>query len=276
MDVLKNGEILLHGTVGEGLFEDGFTAVDVISALAEVGRTADIVVRLNSGGGLAMEGIAIHNAFHSHRGKVTVVVEAIAASAASLLAMAGDEIVMRTGATMMVHDPSGITLGTAADHQKSVEMLETIGASMAAVYAEKTGRPIDEVRAEMIGELWMTAAEAVEKGYADKTDEQRTEPTAAFDYRLYSRAPERLVAMAEACNWKLNPDAGPPPSPAPLPIAPKKKSFADLLTPAYARLNGAPARPVKAMAIPKPAPIGHMLPEAAEREIWARYNRVTA
>lgn len=202
MNVLVDGEIVLFGTVGEGFFEDGFTAMDVVTALAEIGRSKDVTVRINSGGGIAMEGVAIFNALDSHRGKVNVVVESIAASAASIIAMAGETVTMKTGAVIMVHDPSAITLGNSEEHAKSVEMLETLATSMADIYAEKTGRKASAIREEMKSEIWLTAKEAVAKGYADKIDKQKSKEPTAFDYRLYQHAPERMVALAEARSWK--------------------------------------------------------------------------
>jgi ATP-dependent Clp protease protease subunit len=202
MNVLVDGEIVLFGTVGEGFFEQGFTSLDVVKALAQVGRNKDVTVRLNSGGGIADEGIAIFNAMNSHRGKVTVVVESVAASAASVIAMAGDEVIMKTGAYMMVHDPSGITAGTSDDHAKSVEALETIAESMADIYAEKTGKNPADTRSDMKAEVWMTARDAVAKGYADRTDKSKSKEPTAFDYRLYPKAPERMAALAESRSWK--------------------------------------------------------------------------
>lgn len=202
MDIIRNGELLLSGAVGEGFFEDGFSYLDVVEALAAVGRNNDVTVRINSGGGIASEGVAIFNALESHKGKVTVIVESIAASAASVIAMAGDEVIMRSGSSMMVHDPATFTAGNSQDHAKSVEMLETIAASMADIYAEKTGRSAKDIREEMKSETWMTAKEAVAKGYADKVDKARSKEPTAFDYRLYQHAPERMVALAQSRGWK--------------------------------------------------------------------------
>lgn len=208
MNVLQNGEILLYGTVGNlGYFwgedDEWFTASDVVAALAEIGRDKDVTVRINSGGGVATEGVAIFNAFTAHRGKVNVSVESIAASAASIIAMAGDTVVMRTGAVMMVHDPAAFTMGDSDEHAKSIAMLETLATAYAEIYAEKTGRPVDEVRAEMKAETWMTARDAVAKGYADTVEKgkSKAEPT-AFDYRIYQHAPERMVALAESRGWR--------------------------------------------------------------------------
>lgn len=205
MSILKNGEILLFGTVGKNIVPgaEGFDAKDVIAALAQVGRSKDVTVRINSGGGSAAEGIAIFNALDSHRGKVKVVVDAVAASAASLIAMAGQETIMRSGSLMMIHDPSSITIGNSAEHRKSLEMLETIGASYADIYAERTSRPLDDIRAEMQDELWMTAREAVTKGYASRVERGRSSEPTAFDYRIYAGAPEQIVALADSRAWSL-------------------------------------------------------------------------
>lgn len=203
--LLVNGEMILHGTIGQDWFGDGIVAADVIQALAEVGRSADITVRINSGGGIATEGAAIYAALRNHQGDVNVVVEGIAASAATIIAMAGDKIAMSLGSVMMIHDPAGLTMGTAADHQKSQDALNTIADAMAGVYAERTGKTAKAERQVMTNETWMTAEEAVAQGYADALagaaeDGAPIMPT-AFNYALYARAPQHLVAMAKAKGW---------------------------------------------------------------------------
>lgn len=203
MSVIVNGnEIVLSGTVGELYFEDCFTASDVIVALAQVGDASDVTIRLNSGGGIATEGSAIHSAIARHSGRKTIVVEGIAASAASAIAMAADELVMSLGAIMMIHDPSGFTFGTVKDHQLSIDMLTSLGDAMASIYAKKSGRTLAECRADMEAEIWLTADEAVKLGYADKAlgAANDNEPT-AFNYRTYKNPPERIVALADARAW---------------------------------------------------------------------------
>ncbi|MGA0595406.1 head maturation protease, ClpP-related [Enterovirga sp. CN4-39] len=206
MAVLVSGnEIVLSGTVGDLYWDESFSAADVISALAEVGRDRDVVVRINSGGGIATEGAAIHSALVAHKGRKTIIVEGIAASAASVIAMAGDEIVMALGALMMVHDPSGFTFGTVDDHEQQIRALTALATAMAGIYADQTGRTIDQCRADMKAELWMTPEQAVEAGYADRVqgraaNENEPEPT-AFNFRLYEHPPERLVALADQRAW---------------------------------------------------------------------------
>lgn len=207
MTVLVSGnEIVLSGTVGELYYDESFTSTDVILALAQVGRGQDVTIRLNSGGGIAFEGAAIHAAVAAHQGRKTIVVEGIAASAASVIAMAGDEVVMSPGALMMVHDPSGFTFGTVDDHEKQITALTALATAMAGIYAEKTGKAVDAVRTDMRAEIWMTPEEAVAAGYADRvltrTPAQGAEPQpTAFDYRLFEHPPERLVALADKRAW---------------------------------------------------------------------------
>lgn len=207
MTVMVHGnEIVLSGTVGDLYWDECFTASDVILALAQVGRGQDVTIRLNSGGGIATEGAAIHSAIAAHTGRKTVVVEGIAASAASVIAMAGDEVVMSPGALMMVHDPSGFTFGTVDDHEKQIVALTALATAMAGIYAEKTGQGLEAVRADMRAEIWMTPEEAVERGYADRVlaraaqADPEPQPT-AFDYRLFEHPPERLVALSDRRAW---------------------------------------------------------------------------
>jgi|UPI000345BFB5 ATP-dependent Clp protease protease subunit len=207
MTVLVNGsEIVLSGTVGDLYWDECFTASDVILALAQVGRGQDVTIRLNSGGGIATEGAAIHSAIAAHGGRKTIVVEGIAASAASVIAMAGDDVVMSPGALMMVHDPSGFTFGTVDDHEKQIVALTALATAMAGIFAEKTGKSADEVRADMRAEIWMTPEEAVAGGYADRVltrasgADPEPQPT-AFDYRHFEHPPERLVALSDRRAW---------------------------------------------------------------------------
>lgn len=203
MTILVDGELVLYGFVGEDFCGDGFTASQVIDALAMLGRDADITVRINSGGGYTDDGIAIYNALRAHRGNVAVVVDAIAASAASVIAMAGDTITMRAGALMMIHDPARFTWGNAGDHEKSTEQLNKLADLMADIYAEQTGEDVEGIREDMKAELWLTGAEAVERGFATDTEGGHAKAVAAFDYGVYSRAPKKLVAMAKKEQWSF-------------------------------------------------------------------------
>lgn len=199
--ILNGGELTLSGDVGDMWFSDCFTYADVVVALAQVDDDSDLVVRLNSGGGIATEGAAIHALLARRGGNTDVVVEGIAASAASLIAMAGAKVTMSEGAIMMIHDPSGFTFGTSEEHSKSIESLEALATSYARVYAAKSGNSPEECRTIMKRETWLTASEAVEQGFADASGDTQADAVAAFDYRIYAHAPKRLVALAKKNGW---------------------------------------------------------------------------
>jgi len=233
--IVEDNEIWLTGTVGAYWWDDGFTAADVAFALARIGRTSDVVVHLNSGGGLASEGAAIHAQFAAHKGKVEIVVEGIAASAASVVAMAAKRLVMSLGSVLMIHDPMTETSGNIADHRKSIDHLETMAVSYADVYAEKSGKTAADMRALMAAETWMTADEAVSAGFADATTAASpkaandNQPT-AYAYRTYAHAPAVLTALADARGWKmpLSTAAAPPATATLPPPAPSEdKTMAD-------------------------------------------------
>lgn len=228
--LVADGEVRLTGTVGAYFWEDGFTAADVAAALAQVGRDKDVTVVINSGGGIATEGAAIHALLAGHKGKVTGRVEGLAASAASLAILGADEVEMALGATFMIHEASTIAWGDAEEMRKAFEMLDTISNSFADVYAEETGKPVADIRAMMKAETWMSAQEAVDNGFADRITERVTkgvvEP-AAFAYGVYAKAPDSLRTLAQAKGWtpataKVKAETKPeekPQSPPPAPAA---------------------------------------------------------
>lgn len=211
MTIYRDGALRLYGVVGgDSYWEDGFSSSDVIEALAEHGRDNDLTVHVNSPGGVVSEGVAIYNALTAHKGKVRVEIDALALSSASLIAMAGDEIVMRAGALMMIHEPSGSTSGPASDHEKSRDLLDKIAGQMASIYSDRSGQTVEDVRAAMRGELWLTETEAVAQGYATTAETAQVTAWAAYDYRVYAKAPGALTALAAEKGWKMpSPHAAP-------------------------------------------------------------------
>lgn len=192
---MAQNEIHLYGTVGASWWdEDYFTAKQVREQLA--GLSGDITVRINSGGGNASEGQAIYTMLSDHPGKVTVIVDGVAASAASLIAMAGDEIVMRLGAWMLIHDPATpwtMGRGTEADHLKEAELLRVISNAYADIYAARSGMSRDDARQVMQDETVMDGQMAVDMGFATSLDQDTDAAVAArFDYRMYEHAPREL------------------------------------------------------------------------------------
>lgn len=192
-------ELLLYGTVGSSWWdEEFFTAKTVRDALA--GMSGPLTVRINSGGGIATEGQAIYTALRGYAGAVAIVVEGVAASAASLIAMAGDTITMSPGAIMMIHDPAQDWLserGTPDAHRKAADALDVIANAYAGIYARQSGKSVADARAVMKAETYYDGPAALAAGFATAVDDDADEAEpAAFDYRIYQHAPERLLTAA--------------------------------------------------------------------------------
>lgn len=184
----RSVRIQIYGFIGdwwEGT--DAATLAREISAL----DVDEIEVHLNSPGGLAFDGIAIYNALRQHAAAVTVVVDGLAASAASIIAMAGDTVVMSLGSQMMIHDASGLCYGNAADMRTTAGWLDKLSQSGAEIYAAKAGGTADDWRAAMLAESWYTAQEAVDAGLADQVDtaaKVAADPEQAFDLSVFAHA----------------------------------------------------------------------------------------
>ena len=144
----------------------GVSAEGLIAELNEV-SASQINVRINSPGGAVFEAIAIYNALVTHSATINVYVDALAASAASVIAMAGDKITMMVGSQLMIHDAMGIEAGNAADMREFAKFLDGQSDNLASIYAARNGAEIKDMRALMLAETWMNAQEAVELGLAD-------------------------------------------------------------------------------------------------------------
>jgi ATP-dependent protease ClpP protease subunit/phage head maturation protease len=129
-----------------------------------------IHVRINSPGGSLFDAIAIYNALHHHPAHVVVYVDSLAASAASVIAMGGDEVVMMPGSQMMIHDASALEDGNSADHAKMVTFLDRQSGNVADIYRLRGGGTVEAWRELMLAETWMFAQEAVAAGLADRVE----------------------------------------------------------------------------------------------------------
>lgn len=188
-------EIRLYGSCGNNWWdEEFFTAAQVREQLAAM--SGPVTVRINSGGGIAAEGQAIYTMLVDYPGEVHVVIDAVAMSSASLIAMAGDTITMRLGSYMLVHDPAipcAEGRGTEADHMRVAQQLLVIADAYAAVYAKRAGIGTEEARRIMRDETVMDGPTALALGFATAVDDSApAEPVARFDYRIYAHAPQAL------------------------------------------------------------------------------------
>jgi len=145
----------------------GFTAKRMSAALRSIGADKDVVVNVNSPGGDFFEGAAIYNLLAQHEGKVTVNVIGLAASAASVIAMAGDVINISKVGFLMIHNAWSIVVGNRHDLMETSKTLEAFDKSMIGLYSSRTGLDEEEIEKMMDKDTWINSADAMEKGFAD-------------------------------------------------------------------------------------------------------------
>jgi ATP-dependent Clp endopeptidase proteolytic subunit ClpP len=187
----RGAEIAIYDEIGAF----GIPAKAFLDELKALGPIAELTVRINSPGGSVFDGVAIYNALKRHEARVTVWIDGIAASIASMVAMAGDEVVMPENAMLMLHDPSALVIGTAADMRVTADALDKMKAGMVAAYRDKSGRDDAEIEALMAAETWLSAQEAIELGLADRVEEP-VRMAARFDLSRFHNIPPQLAALA--------------------------------------------------------------------------------
>jgi ATP-dependent Clp protease protease subunit len=186
----KGAEIIIYDEIGAF----GIPAKAFLDELKALGPVPELTLRINSPGGSVFDGVAIYNALKRHEARVTVWIDGIAASIASVIAMAGDEVVMPENAMLMLHDPSALVIGTAADMRAMAEALDKMKAGMVAAYRDKSGRDDAEIEALMAAETWLSADEAVSLGVADRV-EAPVRMAAHFDLSRFRNPPPQLAAL---------------------------------------------------------------------------------
>lgn len=157
--------ISIYEQIGASWDGSGITASRVSGMLRSIGAR-DVVVNLNSPGGDFFEGVAIYNLLRQHKAKVTVQIMGLAASAASVIAMAGDEILMGEGSFLMIHNAWAVAVGNRHDFLAASEQLAPFDNAMAEVYAARSGLSVEEAAAMMDKETWIGATQAIKDGMA--------------------------------------------------------------------------------------------------------------
>jgi len=185
-------EVVIYDEIGEW----GVTAKDFVNDLGKV-TAKNLDVRLNSGGGSVFEGLAIFEALRRHPANVTTYVDGIAASIASVIAMAGDRRVVSRNGSLMIHEASGVCAGPSVDMRQMAELLNRISDQIADVYTQRTGEGAQAYwRGLMKAESWFTGAEAVDVGLATEVaDEDGAEAWAPFAH--WTKQP-----AADAIEWQ--------------------------------------------------------------------------
>lgn len=220
-------EIFIYGEIGWEVSARSF-----LDDLHEVATpTTPLVVHINSVGGNVWEGIAIYNILISRPGPVTTVVDGIALSMGSIIALAGNPTQMPESALMMIHDPSGGAWGTPEEIRKAADVLDVVRDQLVGIYVAKSGQDEVEVRRMMAEETWLSGSEAVALGFADEVVEVEADLAAAakFDFRNFRALPASLRSLAASAaepkprsipmEPKNNPGAADPKNTAPIPSA---------------------------------------------------------
>lgn len=185
----KEAEIWIYEEIG-GYY--GVTAKKFAEDLKGLGELNKITLRLNSPGGDVFDAATIYNLLKQNKASVSVYIDGLAASAASVVAMAGDEILIADNAMMMVHNPWTFAMGYASDLRQTADLLDKIGGTIVTTYAKRTRQDEEKIRELMDAETWMNADEAVEYGFADRTVEA-LEAAASINFDLarfkYNKVP---------------------------------------------------------------------------------------
>ena len=192
--------VSIYDVIGEDMWTGGgFTAKRMAGALRSIGKNP-VTVKVNSPGGDMFEGIAIYNLLREHPAKVTIDVMGWAASAASIIAMAGDEIRMGLGTFMMVHNAWGMVIGNRHDMEDAAKLFEGFDGAIADIYEARTGQSRKDIQKLMDAETFMGPTEAVAKGFADSIAEELKSADASaknIDQRLMARR-QTESALAKA------------------------------------------------------------------------------
>ncbi|ARK40542.1 head maturation protease, ClpP-related [Burkholderia pseudomallei] len=234
----KVAEIRIYSDIGFW----GTDAQNFVSQLDAVATDASsITVAINSMGGDVFDAFAIYNALRRYAGKVKGRVDGIAASAASLVLMACDEIEMPENALLMIHHPHTVAAGESKDLRRVAELLDNASAGILAAYAQRSGLSEDDVRAMMDAETWLTAAQAKEKGFCDVIEapvKLAASAGAAPLLARFSAVPEQVVALLDAAS---EPDAEPivPPENPPTDPTPQPPDVAALASHVFNALRDA-------------------------------------
>ncbi len=185
-------EILIYDQIGKDWFGgDGVSAKDFADALKDIPAKCEIILSINSPGGNLWDGLAIYNQLKQRREYVTVRVDGVAASIASVIALAGKSLEMPENSWLMIHDPSGMVMGTSGDMRETADLLDQHADLLSGIYATHTGKSREKIRDMMREETWMTGVEAKQQGFATATT-GNVKIAASFNYTGFRRVPAVL------------------------------------------------------------------------------------
>lgn len=185
-------EIIIYDQIGDSWFSPGVTAKSFDEELKKLEPTVnEITVRINSPGGDVFDGVTIYNRLKQHKAKIIVYIDGLAASIASIIALAGDEVIIGEGALYMIHLPWTFSMGNRMDLENTVNRLMDVEEQLISIYQRKTKLDRAEIRKMLEDETWLDAEQAIEKGFVDKKVEEAL-PIAAsvFENQWIKKTPK--------------------------------------------------------------------------------------
>lgn len=198
-------EITIYDDIGADFWGDGITAKSISNQLSDV--TGDLTIRFNSYGGDVFEGHAIYNIIKNYSGKTTGIIDGIAASAASVVAMGCDELEMPLNSMLMIHDPWTFAVGDSREMSKTADVLDSIKQTIVNVYKDKTGIE-EQVLSEMMSkETWLDADQAQEHGFAVKNESKQAVKNKIESRKWVNKAPKLKKVETEKVYEHPNNDA---------------------------------------------------------------------
>lgn len=200
----KSAKINIHEQIGKSFWSDDGVGAKQFVADLDALDVEEIQLHINSPGGNVFEGNTIYNALKQHKAQVIVTVDGVAASIASVIAMAGDRVLMPENAMMMIHDPIGLAIGNSATMRKQAAALDKIKKSIVTAYMSRSTEDQGKIESMMTKETWLNADEAVEFGFADEVLTGVGAQNCAFDMLgQFRNVPAQVWAMSDTKTAKL-------------------------------------------------------------------------
>jgi len=235
----NEAEIYIYDEIGFW----GVTARQFVSDLQALGNVTHISLHINSPGGDVFEGIAIFNALKHHGAAITVHIDGIAASMASVIAMVGDPVIMPENTMMMIHKPWGFAGGDANDMRDYADLLDKMESVLIPAYANKTGKSTEEIAAMLEEETWMSGTECVAHGFADQTTPSLQAMACIQSQRIeeFEKMPQRIrnmITPPRNANPREPVNPGNTQQPAPAQTLDENAIRAQVVAEQKARVNG--------------------------------------
>lgn len=193
----KKAEVFIYDIIGADGWGGGLSAKDFAQQLKALGDIEQISIRINSPGGNVFDGVAIYNILDNHPAKVITYIDGMALSAASVIALAGEEVHMAENAFFMIHNPWTMAIGDATELRKDADLLDKIRDSLLNTYVSKSMLDAETIQKMMDAETWFSAQEAFDAGFISHMGES-VKIAAQFDpdaIRAFRKVPDALGAV---------------------------------------------------------------------------------